>query len=55
MGERSYMGHGPLLVVDLRAWYDFPAVKDHMPGLCELELEAWPVRRFSAIRPSAFS
>ena len=52
MGERSYLGrcstfegfldYGPLLANDLRAGYDLPAVRDHLPGLGELALEAWP-------------
>jgi hypothetical protein len=43
MGERSYLGccstfewflvYGPLLADDLRAGYELPAVRDHLPGL----------------------
>lgn len=52
MGERSYLGrcstfewflvYGSLLADDLRAGYELPAVRDHLPGLGELALEAWP-------------
>jgi hypothetical protein len=52
MGERSYLGrcstfegfleYGPLLADGLRAGYDLPAVRDHLPELGVLALEAWP-------------
>ena len=52
MGGRSYLGrcsdfegfleYGPLLAGHLRAGYDLPAVRDHLPGLGVLALEAWP-------------
>lgn len=52
MGERSYLGrcstferflvYGPFLADDLRAEYELPAVRDHLPGLGVLALEAWP-------------
>ena len=50
--ERSYLGrcstfewflvYGPLLADDLRAGYDLPAVRDHLPELGVLALAAWP-------------
>lgn len=34
--------NGPLLAGHLRVGYDLPAVRDHLPELGALVLEAWP-------------
>lgn len=52
IGERTYLGrcstfewflvYGPLLADDLREGYELTEVREHVPGLAALALEAWP-------------